>query len=105
MDSQWLRDDGSRPHARIQGGERVLKHELQVPPYRPQASLRHRRDIGAVEFDAPTGRVRKTQDQAGDRRFPASRLANESKRFAGSDVEGHSVDSARAMLRIPIRSS
>src|SRR5438034_1360181 len=81
VDEQRLAHDIQQRHSRVQGGERVLKDHLHLPPKGPKPALRNRRDIHErtiVRKENLAGRRRNgSQNTTRSRGFSAAALSDE----------------------------
>jgi hypothetical protein len=84
---QRLPHDPADAVPRIQRRVGILENHLHPPPERPELVLRERRDVLAVEDDAPSGRLVEPENGATDRRLAAARLADEAEGLAALDRE------------------
>ena len=70
--AQRFADHVTDPHARIEGGERILKHELQMPPHLAQPFAAKRGKIIAAKVHGSGSRLVQADDRAADRGFAAA---------------------------------
>jgi hypothetical protein len=84
-------DVGDR-HPRVERGDRVLEHDLDVAAQRFPAGAVERRHVVAEHLHATHGRGRQVQDLKQRAGLAASRLADQAEDFALADVEGDAVD-------------
>ena len=95
VDEQRLAHNVQQGHSRVQGGERVLKDHLHLPPKGPKPALRNRRDIHErtiVRKENLAGRRRNgSQDTAGRRGFSAAALSDKGQRLSPIDKKCHVV--------------
>ena len=87
---------------RIERAVWVLKHHLDFARQIASPAPRRMRDVLAVETDTPRRGRSQTKDDAADRRFAGTGLADQPDRFAGHHVKGHAIEGAknpRAALR------
>ena len=89
---EWLADDASNRHARIQRRVRVLEDDLHLAAQRPHPRPVVVRDVLAAQLDGSGGRLDQLQRGLAGRRLSASALAHEPQRLAPADGEGYAVD-------------
>jgi hypothetical protein len=82
---------GDRP-AGVERGERVLEHHRDPAPHGSQPSAPEGGHVGAVELDAPGGRLDEAQQGEAERGLAAARLAHQAERLAAADLEVDAVD-------------
>src|SRR5256714_7252578 len=85
-------DDLTDPLPRIQRRVGILEDHLHLATERAELAPRQSRDVAAVEEDLPVGQVVEPDHTAGERRFPAPGLADETERLAASHLEADVVD-------------
>ena len=78
-------------HPGIEGTVRILEHDLHAAPQGPQLVSPEGHDVRPAERDPPRVRLDQPQDGAPDRRFPAPRLAHETKGLSRRNRERHAV--------------
>jgi hypothetical protein len=64
MDPQRFFDDRGHSHRRIEGGQRVLKHQLHVAALSLAAAFRHRGDVITENADTATSRREQAKQRA-----------------------------------------
>src|SRR5262245_26184599 len=87
-----LPDDRAGREARVQAGIGILKHDLQALTLAAHGLARQGGNVLALENDAAGGRIDQAQDQAPDRGFAASGLADEAQRLPSLQRERDAVD-------------
>src|SRR6266545_416634 len=92
VDGERLGDDVADGHPWVQGGVRVLKDDLHLPPHLPQLRARHLRQVLAEEANRPGGRLQELKDAVAGRRLARARLAHEAERLTRVDLERDVVD-------------
>ena len=95
MHDRALRHQFRRLAARIERGERVLKHHLDVPRLAAYFFARQFRPVAAVEHDRSRVRVDQPHDAARQRRFARAGFADDAERRASRQVERHVLDRRR----------
>src|SRR5205823_13123660 len=73
--------------AAVQRGERILEDDLHLPAQPPKLAGRQRRDVDAVEEDAPGRRPIEPQQEACERGLAGAGLADEAEGLAAADRE------------------
>src|SRR5262245_46036201 len=63
-----------------------------MPTLRAQIALREMRKVLTAEIDLAAGRFHQPQDCATHCRFAATGLADQAERFAGVDIDVHTID-------------
>ena len=86
---QRLRDDAPHVPLRVQRAERVLEHELHVPPRVEQLAAAQGGQVGAAEHDGPGLGPGRLQDRPGERGLAGPGLPHDAEGLAGHDVERH----------------
>jgi hypothetical protein len=94
MRAEGLAHDPTDAVARVERREWILKDHLHPATQRTELVLAEIGNVPAVEDDATRGRLVEAQDRAADRRFTATRLADEADRLAAANLERDVVDSA-----------
>src|SRR5947209_12194555 len=92
VNDEGFADDGADRHARIERGERILEHELHVPPHRAQIVATELANVLTVEADLAVGRLDQAQHAAARGRLAAAGFADEAEGLAAIDRERHAVD-------------
>ena len=87
-----LGDDLSDRHARVERGIRILKDHLHVLARAAQLGAGQLRDVDVAEHHAPAGGLDEPQHRASERRFSASRLADEPQGLTWQNVQRHAVN-------------
>ncbi len=82
MDPQRVGQRTADRGARVEGGERILKHHLDAPPHGAQRFATKRKQIRAAEIDAAGVGLDKAQQDARQRRLAAARRPDEAERLA-----------------------
>ena len=72
----------ARSTARVERGVGILEHDLHAVSKRAERAARGVRDVVVVDADRAGGGLEQAHEQAGDRRLPAARLADEAERLA-----------------------
>jgi len=99
MDDDRLGDGFAGALARIEAGERILKHHLNALANLAQGFGIERADILPLKKHAPFAWFDQPQDRAAGRRFAAARLADEGQRLAGAERERDVLDRMHAARR------
>ncbi len=94
MNHQRLADDVLHIHSGIERAERVLKDDLHVAPQTAHLAMTGRQQVAALKAHAAGSRLDQAQYQPAQRAFTRSRFADQSKSFAGVNVERHIVHGA-----------
>ena len=92
MQRQWLAEDLSDRHARIERGVRVLEDDLRLPAERAQCAGVEAEQVTAFETDAAGIRFDQAQHETAHGRLAAAGFADQGQRLAGIDVEADAVD-------------
>jgi hypothetical protein len=100
-DRHRLAQDRFDAHARIERAIGTLRDELDLRPQRPQRALGEGGEIGAVEQDAPGGRVYQPQQQLAGGGLAAATLADQAEGLAGGDGEADTIHRAHGAARPP----
>jgi hypothetical protein len=90
--TQRFADDIARGHPRIEGSERVLKHDLHRTSERTQLALAETSDVGAIDVDPAACRLDQSQHAARDRRLAASGFAGQAENLADAKRKAHAID-------------
>ena len=96
VDQQGFADQITHHHARIEGGERILKHHLQMAAEGFQSLAVQRCQIGGLpvqrEIDLARAGVERTHDAARHRGFAAAAFADQCQGLAAFDREADIVN-------------
>src|SRR5205085_12283451 len=79
-------------HAAAERGERVLEDDLDPPPKPPQPPLVEPEDVFSIEERLSGGRPLQAEQQPGQRRLAAPRLAHQPQGLAPGHLEADAVD-------------
>src|SRR5581483_12491395 len=99
--AQRLGDCRADAHSRIERGEGVLEHHLDVPAELREVALVTAADDVAVEANLAARRLLEREEEARERRLPRPRLADDSEGLAARDAERDSVE--RLHGTVPLR--
>ena len=94
MNDQRLSNDVFHAKARIERRERILKNNLQIaaqPAHVPAAS---RQQVAPFKANRSRSRLNQSQNQSSQRALARARLANQSQRLAGLNVERNLIHSS-----------
>ena len=91
VDGQRLADDRSDRPTRIERGVRILEDDLHFAPSGAHRRPRQSAKIPALETYPALRRLDQPQDQARQRRFAATRLADDAKGLAPVEAQAHTV--------------
>src|SRR5437899_5745478 len=94
MNDQRLGDDVLDAVTGIEGGERILKNDLQVAAEAAHFTRAGGEQVAAFEADAAGGGFNQAQDQAAQRAFARSGFAHQAEGLAGLNVERDVIDRA-----------
>jgi hypothetical protein len=83
MHPQRLHDRIPHRMARVEGGIRILKNKLNIPPYRLQLTGRQGIDTFTVKGDAPFLRLHQPQQRPASGGFTTAGLPHQRQRFTG----------------------
>jgi hypothetical protein len=94
-----LGDRIAHAHARVQGGQRILEHDLDLTAVGAQLRRRQGEQVHAVEPDPPRLGIDQAQQRAADRGLAAPRLAHQGQGAPRRDLEVDAVDRTHVALR------
>ena len=89
---QRFGDDFAHGHARIERSERILKNDLHLLALAAHVFMRELGEILAEPDDAPRRDRQQTQYGAAESRLPAAGLSDQTKGFAGPQIEIDAID-------------
>jgi hypothetical protein len=92
VEHQRLGEDLADRHARIEGGEGVLKDDLHLAPKRPQAALGEVRDVFTVDPHPALIGGYQPHGKAPQGGLATARFTDQSQRLAGLQGQGYAVD-------------
>ncbi len=98
---QRLAHAGADARGGVERGVGVLEDGLHLPSHRSQLAARDLGDVDAVEPHLARGGLDDAQDEAGERRLARPRLAHQSHRLAGFDLDVDAVDGPHVADRPP----
>src|ERR1700692_3401843 len=92
------------PHcpARVQRGERILKHHLQARPQRLEFPLRQSRNVGALEANTPARWLNQAKQTPADRRLSRSAFPDEPESLSPADLKADPIDSTDIVLALKV---
>ena len=103
MDNQGLGDDVLDAEAGVEGGERVLKNNLQVAAEASHFAATGGEKVAAVESHAPGRGLDQAKNQAAQSTLAGARFPDEPKRLTGLNFERNVVDRPHFVARVPAK--
>jgi hypothetical protein len=91
VDDEGFAEDRADRHARIERGERVLEHDLDVAPHRPQVVAAKTKHVPTVEDDFAFARFDQAHHAARGGGFAAAGFADQAERLASFHRKGDAV--------------
>ena len=101
MDAQRLRDRIPGPHAWVERAVGILEDHLHAAAQGTQLRLRRVRDVDAVEPDLAGVGFDQANDHPGERRLPATALADDAERLARPQAQRRVLDGEYGGKRAP----
>ena len=95
MNAPRLAENVENPHARIEGGEGILKDDLHVPTELAQFARRCGEHILTLKADGAGGGLDEPQDHATQRGLAAARFAHKAKCLTRENVQRNAVYGAQ----------
>jgi hypothetical protein len=98
MEPEWFGNKLSNLHTWAQGLVRILENNLHALPHPPHFPGRESQHIDSVASDRASGRFNQAQYGTAKRRFPATRLANDTKYFTPFDIQTDAIHGTHPLM-------
>jgi hypothetical protein len=100
MNNQWLGDDVPYAEAGVEGGEGILKNNLQVAAEATHFPTVGGEQVVAIQAHAACCGFDEAKDEASQGALAGAGFADEAERFAGVDVERNVIDGSNFSARL-----